>query len=120
MATYETSSHVLVFPHRQRVCLQVSLILTHSSGFFRTSSNSIPSLSDASLEDSLKNAQREMVEEELFSVLIKEASTLPTASAQVAERLIIIDAAQGTELKFELVGFVLLSLIEVWRSTCVG
>jgi len=117
MATYETSSHVLVFPHRQRVCLQVSLVLTHSSGFFRTSSNS---LSDASLEDSLKNAQREMVEEELFSVLIKEASTLPTASAQVAERLIIIDAAQGTELKFELVSFVLLSLIEVWRSTCVG
>jgi mediator of RNA polymerase II transcription subunit 17 len=46
-----------------------------------------------------------MVEEELFSVLIKEASTLPTASAQVAERLIIIDAAQGMDLKFELVSY---------------
>ncbi|OAX36195.1 hypothetical protein K503DRAFT_858151 [Rhizopogon vinicolor AM-OR11-026] len=103
MATYETSSHVLVFPHRQRVRLQVSLLFTDSSGFSRTASNNIPSLSDTSLEDSLKNAQREMVEEELFSVLIKEASTLPTASAQVAERLIVIDAAKGTELKFELV-----------------
>ncbi|KAG1755640.1 subunit 17 of mediator complex-domain-containing protein [Suillus lakei] len=103
MATYETSSHVLVFPHRQRVRLQVSLILTDSSGLFRTASNSITSLSDASLEDSLKIAQREMVEEELFSVLIKEASTLPTASARVAERLIVIDSAQGMELKFELV-----------------
>ncbi|KAG1892399.1 subunit 17 of mediator complex-domain-containing protein [Suillus subluteus] len=103
MATYETSSHVLVFPHRQRVRLQVSLVLTDSSGLFRTASNSITSLSDASLEDSLKIAQKEMVEEELFSVLIKEASTLPTASARVAERLIVIDAAQGMELKFELV-----------------
>ncbi|KAG1752739.1 subunit 17 of mediator complex-domain-containing protein [Suillus paluster] len=103
MATYETLSHVLVFPHRQRVRLQVSLILTDSTGIFRTASNSIICLSDASLEDSLKTAQREMVEEELFSVLIKEASTLPTASARVAERLIVIDAAQGTELKFELV-----------------
>ncbi|KIK48933.1 hypothetical protein CY34DRAFT_518618 [Suillus luteus UH-Slu-Lm8-n1] len=103
MATYETSSHVLVFPHRQRVRLQVSLTLTDSSGLFRTASNSITSLLDVSLEDSLKIAQREMVEEELFSVLIKEASTLPTASARVAERLIVIDAAQGLELKFELV-----------------
>jgi mediator of RNA polymerase II transcription subunit 17 len=105
MATYETSSHVLVFPHRQRVRLQVSLILTDSSGLSRTASNSMTSLSGASLEDSLKIAQREMVEEELFSVLIKEASTLPTASAQVAERLIIIDAAQGMDLKFELVSY---------------
>ncbi|KAG1833319.1 subunit 17 of mediator complex-domain-containing protein [Suillus variegatus] len=103
MTTYETASHVLVFPHRQRVRLQVSLILTDSNGLLRTASNSITSLSDASLEDSLKIAQREMVEEELFSVLIKEASTLPTASARVAERLIVIDAAQGMELKFELV-----------------
>jgi mediator of RNA polymerase II transcription subunit 17 len=105
MATYETSSHVLVFPHRQRVRLQVSLTLTDSSGLFRTASNSITSLLDVSLEDSLKIAQREMVEEELFSVLIKEASTLPTASARVAERLIVIDAAQGLELKFELVSY---------------
>ncbi|KAG2367329.1 subunit 17 of mediator complex-domain-containing protein [Suillus spraguei] len=103
MATYETSSHVLVFPHRQRVRLQVSLILTDSRGLFCTASNNMTGLSDASLEDSLKIAQREMVEEELFSVLIKEASTLPTASARVAERLIVIDAAQGMELKFELV-----------------
>jgi mediator of RNA polymerase II transcription subunit 17, fungi type len=105
MTTYETASHVLVFPHRQRVRLQVSLILTDPNGLLRTASNSITSLSDASLEDSLKIAQREMVEEELFSVLIKEASTLPTASARVAERLIVIDAAQGMELKFELVSY---------------
>jgi len=105
MATYETSSHVLVFPHRQRVRLQVSLILTDSNGFHRTAFNNIPYLSDTSLENSLKNAQREMVEEELFFVLIREASTLPTASVQVAERLIVVDAAQGTELKFELVSY---------------
>jgi mediator of RNA polymerase II transcription subunit 17, fungi type len=55
------------------------------------------------LEESLRCAQAEVVQQEIFSVLIREASNLPTASARVSERLIVIDAAQGTELAFELV-----------------
>jgi mediator of RNA polymerase II transcription subunit 17, fungi type len=58
---------------------------------------------ESDLHGSLKAAQTEVVEEEIFSVLIREASGLPTASARVSERLIVIKAAPGTELTFELV-----------------
>lgn len=61
------------------------------------------SADESSLEGSLRAAQQEIVEQEIFSVLIKEAGSLPTASARVSERLIVIDAAQGMELQFELV-----------------
>ncbi|KAF8205025.1 subunit 17 of mediator complex-domain-containing protein [Pholiota molesta] len=49
------------------------------------------------------NAQTEFVDQEIFSLLVKEAGNLPTASARVSERLIAIDAAHGLELTFELV-----------------
>lgn len=55
------------------------------------------------LEQSLRGAQAEVVQQEIFSALIREASNLNTASARVSERLIVIDAAQATELAFELV-----------------
>lgn len=59
---------------------------------------------DSSLEGSLRAAQAEVVQQEIFSILIKEASNLSTAaSARVSERLIVLEAAQGTELRFELV-----------------
>ncbi|KAH7926755.1 hypothetical protein BV22DRAFT_1086233 [Leucogyrophana mollusca] len=104
MTTYENSSDALAFPHRQRTRLQVSLSITDSVGKRLCSSHNFARLPDnMSLEGSLKAAQQEIVEEEIFSVLIKEASSLPTASARVAERLIVIEAAQGTELRFELV-----------------
>jgi len=56
-----------------------------------------------SLDTALKNSQVEIVDQEIFSLLVKEAGNLPTASAQVSERLIIINAAQGLDLTFELV-----------------
>jgi mediator of RNA polymerase II transcription subunit 17 len=63
----------------------------------------MPPPDDASLDGALKAAQQEIVEQEIFSLLVKEAGSLPTASARVSERLIVIDAAQAIELKFELV-----------------
>jgi len=57
----------------------------------------------SSVEDYVASAQREIVEQEIFSLLVQEASNLPTASTKVSERLIVIEAAQATELKFELV-----------------
>ncbi|KIJ70515.1 hypothetical protein HYDPIDRAFT_172315 [Hydnomerulius pinastri MD-312] len=101
MSTHETETNVLVFPHRQRTRLQVSVTITDPSGVTRTSHNSVAASESTSLEVSLAASQREIVEEEVFAVLIKEASSLPTASARVAERLIVIDADQGTELRFE-------------------
>lgn len=67
------------------------------------SCNTIVSADDGTLEGSLRAVQQEMVEQEIFAGLIREAGNLPTASSRVSERLIVIDAAQGTELRFELV-----------------
>ncbi|KIK95587.1 hypothetical protein PAXRUDRAFT_32897 [Paxillus rubicundulus Ve08.2h10] len=103
MSTHGTEANVLVFPHRQRTRLQVSLTITDSAGVSRTSHNTVTLPEATSLEASLAAAQREIVDEEIFFVLIREASNLPTASARVAERLIVIDADQGTELRFEMV-----------------
>lgn len=90
----------LVFPHRKRVRLRVALkkqdTVCHSQ---------IIAYSHETLEGAIRDAQKEVIESEIFDELIKEASTLPTASTRVSERLIIVDAAHDTELSFELVGF---------------
>lgn len=103
MATYETDSGALVFPHRQSIRLRVSLSIPDLDGSSRVSHSTIVSADDGTLDGSLRAAQQEIVEQEIFSVLIREAGSLPTASARVSERLIVIDAAQGMELRFELV-----------------
>ncbi|KAG7449152.1 uncharacterized protein BT62DRAFT_964081 [Guyanagaster necrorhizus] len=102
MASLENAAEGLIFPFRQHTLLRVSL--TSSEG--RTSlafSKGDSRSEDSALNNSLNNAQREIVEQEIFSLLVHEASKLPTASAKVSERLIVIDSALGTELKFELV-----------------
>lgn len=62
-----------------------------------------PDENNASLDAALRVAQQEVVEQEIFSLLVKEAGNLPTSMARVSERLIVLDAAQGVELRFELV-----------------
>jgi mediator of RNA polymerase II transcription subunit 17 len=103
MATYETASNCLVFPHHQHTRLRVSVGSVDAAGVHLYSHNSTIATDTISLEGSLRVAQQEVVEQEIFSLLVKEAGNLPTASARVSERLIVIDAAQGMELKFELV-----------------
>jgi mediator of RNA polymerase II transcription subunit 17 len=105
MATNEMDSGALVFPHRQRTRLRVSLKTPDSQGSLSLSHNTIVSADDGSLEGSLRAAQQEMVEQEIFAALIREAGYLPTASARVSERLIVIDATQRMELLFELVRY---------------
>ncbi|KAH7887696.1 subunit 17 of mediator complex-domain-containing protein [Phlebopus sp. FC_14] len=103
LATYESEPDVLVLPHCSRTRLCVSLIMTDQSGGIHKGNNTRMPPERSSLESSLKTAQREIVDEEVFSVLIREANNLPTVSARVAERLIVIDAAPGIELQFEMV-----------------
>ena len=55
------------------------------------------------LDNALKAVQTEAVDQEIFTLLAKQAGNLPTASARVSERLIAIDAAQEVYLTFELV-----------------
>ncbi|KAI0335458.1 hypothetical protein GY45DRAFT_799896 [Cubamyces sp. BRFM 1775] len=93
----------LEFPLRQRTRLRVSLARTLPDGTRQTCHSRLTRSDDTSLGGALRAAQAEVIEQEIFSSLIKEASGLPTASAEVSERLILIDAAQSTELRFELV-----------------
>ncbi|KAJ7781186.1 subunit 17 of mediator complex-domain-containing protein [Mycena metata] len=103
MPTYEQPAEPLVFPYRQRTRLFISVSSVSDAGAKKVlSQNTMPQPDDASLDGALRAAQQEIVEQEIFSLLVKEAGSLPTASARVSERLIVIDAAQGVELKFEL------------------
>lgn len=117
MATCESDSGVLQFPHRRRHRLRVSLIAVDSSGVICRGNNIASFANPTSLDGSLRAAQKEVLEEEVFSVLIKEASDLPTASARVSERLIIIDAAQGMELRFEMVSGYGFLIPHIWSTT---
>ncbi|KAF5390559.1 hypothetical protein D9757_002750 [Collybiopsis confluens] len=103
----------LVFPSRSNVRLRVSIGTPDASGNIIYSHNSLhapPTDYKSSLDDLLKNAQREVIEDEIFSILVREAGTFPTASARVSERLVLIDVTQGMELKFELIDEVIFTL----------
>jgi mediator of RNA polymerase II transcription subunit 17, fungi type len=103
MATDASTSAAILFPHRQRTRLRVSLNTSKVGGVPHLTHNSLRVKDNDSLDGFLRAAQQEVVEQEIFSVLVKEASSLPTASARVSERFIVIDVAQGMELRFELV-----------------
>lgn len=102
MGTYDTESNNLQFPHRRRHCLKVSLTVADDGKTTRTSRNAPDLFSTIPPNESLIAAQKEIMDEEVFSVLIREASNLPTASTRVSERLIVIDVAEGIELQFEM------------------
>ncbi|KAJ6515843.1 subunit 17 of mediator complex-domain-containing protein [Mycena sanguinolenta] len=105
MPTYEASHEPLVFPYRSRTRLLICVSSISPDGTKTVVSQNTMSPQDdnASLDAALRAAQQEIVEQEIFSLLVKEAGSLPTASARVSERLIVIDAAKGVELRFELI-----------------
>ncbi|KAJ7179089.1 subunit 17 of mediator complex-domain-containing protein [Mycena filopes] len=97
MPTYEQPGEPLVFPYRQHTRLFISVSSVSDAGVKQVlSQNTMPA------PGMTHRSMQEIVEHEIFSLLVKEAGSLPTASARVSERLIVIDAAQGVELKFEL------------------
>ncbi|KAI5124903.1 hypothetical protein M0805_007331 [Coniferiporia weirii] len=102
-ATTSSTNAPLVFPHRDRTRLRVSLKRKDTSGVVTTCHSQIKAYPEDTLHGSIRDAQKEVVEKEIFEELIKEASNLPTASTRVSERLIVIDAAQNVELRFELI-----------------
>lgn len=129
MVSYEKTTDGLVFPHRQKARLCISIVEEDpKSGNTRQYRNTLPSsqsqLSSSSpsnsnsnsVEDLLTAAQSEIVEQEIFSFLVKEAGELPSVSTRVSERLIVIDAAQGLTLKFEMVGIFFSGLAKVWTD----
>ncbi|KAJ7638863.1 subunit 17 of mediator complex-domain-containing protein [Roridomyces roridus] len=103
MPTYEQPGESLVFPYRQNMRLFISVSSISEVGTKKVlSRNTMPAADTTSLDGALRVAQQEIVEQEIFSFLVKEAGSLPTASARVSERLIVIEAAPEIELKFEL------------------
>lgn len=107
---FDTNAGIIEYPLRQNTCLQVAITTIDANGVRNTVRNNVTEYDDSKLEESLRGAQAEVVQQEIFSVLIREASNLSTASARVSERLIVIDAAQSVELAFELV-----SLLDSYR-----
>jgi mediator of RNA polymerase II transcription subunit 17, fungi type len=106
------SQEPIVFPRRQRTVLCISIKTRHVSGVERTACNSLanePEDGDP-LQATLREAQREVLEQEIFSLLIRDASVLPTSSVRVSERLLVVEATQDTEIRFELVGLTRLFL----------
>ncbi|TFK55925.1 hypothetical protein OE88DRAFT_1716574 [Heliocybe sulcata] len=103
MPTFETSSNVLELPHRQKTRLRIRLSTLDESGRRTASQNRLLVPREDTVDGALAAAQRELIEQEVFSLLIRESSSLPSASSRVSERLIVIEAAQNTELAFELV-----------------
>lgn len=103
LPTHEAETNILVFPHRQSARLRIALTMLDSAGTSHTAQNTIEISEHSSLEVALKDVQREIVDEEIFNILIREASALPTSSARVAERIIIVDVDHSIELRFEMV-----------------
>ncbi|KZT36835.1 hypothetical protein SISSUDRAFT_1130093 [Sistotremastrum suecicum HHB10207 ss-3] len=89
----------LTFPAREGLRLRVTYETANGS----SSSMVGRSKSSDNLDEILRDAQSEVVESEIFRRLIEEAGSLPTAGARVSEKLIVVEAAQGVDLKFELV-----------------
>jgi mediator of RNA polymerase II transcription subunit 17, fungi type len=55
------------------------------------------------LQATLREAQREVLDQEIFSLLIRDTNVFPTSSVRVSERLLVVEATQDTEIWFELV-----------------
>lgn len=107
MASYDTSQGPIIFPHRRKVCLRVSLASLDTTGTRTVSHNSLKAEDESSLDGLLRSAQREAIEEEIFALLIEDSGKLPTTSVRVSERLIVVEATDMSELRFELVCHIL-------------
>jgi mediator of RNA polymerase II transcription subunit 17, fungi type len=92
----------IAFYRRQHMRMRVSLSFKQPDGSRRSLTNTINPFTEDSVDATLSEAQLELIDEEIFSVLIQEGNLLPTALGRVSERLVVIDAAEGVELKFEL------------------
>ena len=93
----------LVFPHSNSLRLRTTLRKKKADGELTTAHSSVRTLPTNTLDSALESAQIESLEREIFSQLMNEAANLASASSRVSERLIVIDAVENMELRFELV-----------------
>ena len=81
--------------------LRVTLKQRDSRGLRTMGRNTIVKTKMQQPNELLRQAQREIVEQEIFSELLKEASNLPSSTARVSERFITVEVAEDIELQFE-------------------
>ncbi|KAF8591510.1 hypothetical protein K439DRAFT_1650745 [Ramaria rubella] len=103
LAVHDFEETPLRFPRHQATRMRVSLLTTNEAGQQHTSHDTYQPSDDSDLNSLLRTARNEVVDQEIFTQLIREAAMLPTAAVSVSERLIVIEAAQNSELRFELV-----------------
>lgn len=106
----------LAYASRPRTVMQLSLRIKNPNGDDSVTINTMrPTATDPSVEEDLARAQTEIIDQEIFTHLSQEASTMPTVLTRVSERTIIIDAAEDIELRFDLVIYLLHSFNHVAR-----
>ncbi|KAH8830499.1 subunit 17 of mediator complex-domain-containing protein [Flagelloscypha sp. PMI_526] len=107
MPTYTSAQTSRIkIPARTNTRLQVSLLNGKSTSSVLSThavATFAPTTGESPLEGDLVQAQSEVVDAEIFSILVAEASTLPTSSTRVSERLVAVEVTDDVELRFELV-----------------
>lgn len=103
LAVHDSEETPLLFPRHASTRLRVSLITTDVVGQQRVAHDTWHPSDQSDLYSLLRVARDEVIDQEIFSLLIKEAATLLTTTVSVSERLIVIEASQNSELRFELV-----------------
>ena len=104
----------------QKTRLQIGL--TFKSNATQTSFSYVsPTKHDGQhLDRSLQAAQTEIVDQEIFALLVRDAANLPAVPSRVSERFINIDAALGVELTFSLVRIMLDYIARISPSSSLG
>ncbi|KAI0036764.1 subunit 17 of mediator complex-domain-containing protein [Vararia minispora EC-137] len=99
----QSNSEPVLFPQQEKIWLRISLVATDKSGASVTSSSTPPPPRSTVPDDLLRDAQRSFIEQEIFRMLIRDAGHLSYASCRVSDKVIVLEAAQGVELRCELV-----------------
>jgi mediator of RNA polymerase II transcription subunit 17, fungi type len=103
LAVHDSDETPLLFPRHAPTRLRVSLATTDAAGQQRIAHDTWHPSDQSDLDSLLRVARDEVIDQEIFALLIKEAAMLLTATVNVSERLIVIEASQNSELRFELV-----------------
>ncbi|KAF8341421.1 subunit 17 of mediator complex-domain-containing protein [Cantharellus anzutake] len=93
----------LNFTLRQHRRLKISIASQDDNQSYSNMIDLVQDHESASLENRVSVAQREIVEQEIFAELIREAGTFPSAAATVSETRITMMAAKDIEANFELI-----------------
>ncbi|EJD52537.1 hypothetical protein AURDEDRAFT_181116 [Auricularia subglabra TFB-10046 SS5] len=93
----------VVFQRRQKTRLRISLTTTSPDDSRSVAHNTLRAPEGTEINSVFTYVQQELIEQEIFSELFREAEKLPTADTRVTERLIVVDIAHTAELSCTMV-----------------